>query len=100
VGNLANQAAGAPLGQAAPYLYQLKGSAIYDVTDVTSPFNVADVMFDPPNASVFESANALAAPLGRHDKLRQCVVRKRLFDSLGCVHLRHRFLPEDGSGMG
>ncbi len=60
---IANQAAGAPLGQAAPYLYQLKGSAISDVTDVTSAFNVAGVIFDPPNAPVFESADALAAPL-------------------------------------
>jgi len=60
---IANQAAGAPLGQAAPYLYQLKGSAISDVTAVTSPFNVAGVIFDPPNGAIFESADALARPL-------------------------------------
>jgi hypothetical protein len=57
---IANQAGGVPLDQSAPYLYQLKGSAI---SEVTSLFNVAGVIFDPPNASLFESANALAAPL-------------------------------------
>jgi subtilase family serine protease len=60
---IANQAAGVPLGQAAPYLYQLQGTAITDVTDVSSPFNVAGVIFNPPNPPVFESADALAAPL-------------------------------------
>lgn len=60
---IANQAAGVPLGQAAPYLYSLTGSAITDVTDVSSPFNVAGIIFDPPNPPVFESADTLAAPL-------------------------------------
>jgi subtilase family serine protease len=60
---IANQAAGVPLGQAAPYLYSLTGDAITDVTDVSSPFNVAGIIFDPPNPPVFESADSLAAPL-------------------------------------
>jgi subtilase family serine protease len=60
---IANQAAGTPLGLAAPYMYQLTGTAITDVTDVSSPFNVAGVIFNPPNPPVFESADALAAPL-------------------------------------
>jgi subtilase family serine protease len=61
---IANQAAGVSLGQAAPYLYKLHGGAITDVTDVSSPFNVAGVIFDPPNPAVFESPDSLAAPLG------------------------------------
>lgn len=60
---IANQAAGVPLGQAAPYLYSLTGDAITDVIDVTSPFNVAGIIFDPPNPPTFESADSLAAPL-------------------------------------
>ena len=60
---IANQAAGVSLGQAAPYLYKLHGAAITDVTDRTSPFNVAGVIFDPPNPAVFESPDSLAQPL-------------------------------------
>ncbi len=60
---IANQAAGVPLGQAAPYMYQLKGAAITDVTAISSAFNVAGVIFDPPNPPMFESPDALATPL-------------------------------------
>ena len=60
---IANQAAGVPLGQAAPYLYKLHGNAITDVTNVSSPFNVAGIIFDPPNPPVYESPDSLAAPL-------------------------------------
>jgi subtilase family serine protease len=38
---IANQEAGAPLGQAAQYLYSLPAGAITDVVPVTSPTNVA-----------------------------------------------------------
>src|ERR1039458_7016815 len=60
---IANQAAGVPLGQAAPYLYDLSGSAITDVIALTSLTNVVGVISDPPNPPVYESADALAAPL-------------------------------------
>ncbi|MGA9039830.1 MAG: S53 family peptidase [Terriglobales bacterium] len=60
---IANQAAGVPLGQAAPYLYDLSGKAITDVIDRTSIHNVIGVISDPPNPPVYESADALAAPL-------------------------------------
>lgn len=60
---IANQAAGVPLGQAAPYVYKLSGNAIADVIDVTSPFNVAGIIFDPPNPPLFETPDDLAAPL-------------------------------------
>jgi subtilase family serine protease len=60
---IANQAAGVPLGQAAPYVYKLSGNAITDVTDITSSFNVAGIIFDPPNPPLFETPDDLAAPL-------------------------------------
>ena len=43
---IANQVAGVPLGQAAPYLYKLNSKAITDVIDLTSPFNVAGIIFN------------------------------------------------------
>jgi subtilase family serine protease len=62
---IANQAAGGePLGQAAPILYQLSEGAITDVTDVSSPFNVTGIIRNPPGPPTFESAEALAQPLG------------------------------------
>lgn len=60
---IANQVAGVPLGQAAPYLYKLDSNAISDVTDLTSPFNVSGIIFNPPNPPAFESPDDLAAPL-------------------------------------
>ena len=60
---IANQVAGVPLGQAAPYLYSLTGSAITDVLDVTSIHNVVGVISNPPNPQVYESADDLAGPL-------------------------------------
>jgi subtilase family serine protease len=60
---IANQVAGVPLGQAAPYLYSLNASAITDVIDLTSLHNVVGVITNPPNPPTYESADALAAPL-------------------------------------
>lgn len=63
---IANQAAGAkaPLGNAAPYLYKLTGSAIYDIKPVTSSTNVSGhIYFPPPTPPVYESPAALSAPL-------------------------------------
>jgi subtilase family serine protease len=62
---IANQAAGVPLGQAAPYMYKLHGAAITDVTDLTlvSLLDVFGIVIDPPNPIVIESPNSLAAPL-------------------------------------
>ena len=62
---IANQAAGVPLGQAAPYMYKLHGAAITDVTDLTlvSLLNVFGIVIDPPTPIVIESPNSLAAPL-------------------------------------
>ena len=62
---IANQAAGVPLGEAAPLLYELPAGSILDVVPVTSPFNVTGTIFNPPNPPLFESANALAQPEGK-----------------------------------
>jgi subtilase family serine protease len=62
---IANQAAGVPLGEAAPLLYELPAGSILDVVQVTSPFNVTGTIFNPPNPPLFESANALAQPEGK-----------------------------------
>jgi len=62
---IANQAAGVPLGQAAPLLYELPAGSILDVVQVTSPFNATGTIFNPPNPPLFESANALAQPEGK-----------------------------------
>jgi subtilase family serine protease len=62
---IANQAAGVPLGEAAPLLYELPAGSILDVVPVTSPFNVTGTIFNPPNPPLFESANSLATPEGK-----------------------------------
>jgi len=64
---LANQAAGTPLGQAAPLLYSLPASAIKDVRQLNSPDNVKGTITIPntppkPPTIIHESAKALAAP--------------------------------------
>ena len=63
---IANQAAGAkaPLGNAAPYIYKLSGSAIYDIKPIASSTNVSGhIYFPPPNLPFYESPDALSAPL-------------------------------------
>ncbi len=60
---IANQAAGAPLGQAAPLLYGLPADAISDVTNLSSPNNVSGTIYSPPNPPTPESASDLAQPL-------------------------------------
>jgi subtilase family serine protease len=59
---IANQAAGVPLGQAAPYLYSLDPSAIYDIVPHTSKSNVTGVITDS-NGKTSYSAADLASPL-------------------------------------
>ena len=63
---IANQASGGgPIGQAAPILYELPGSAITDVniSPVSTLLNVTGLIVDPPHAPTFESAAALVEPL-------------------------------------
>ena len=65
---LANQAAGGgPLGQAAPWLYDLPASAIIDVRQISSPNNVKGTITIPntppkPPTIIHENPVALAAP--------------------------------------
>ncbi|MGA2347247.1 MAG: S53 family peptidase, partial [Candidatus Sulfotelmatobacter sp.] len=44
---IANQEAGVPLGQAAPYVYSLPAGAIYDIVPVTSKTNVTASIQEP-----------------------------------------------------
>lgn len=60
---IANQAAGQPLGLAAPVLYDLPSDAITDVIDETSSKNVTGTIYNPPAAPVPVSADDLAGPL-------------------------------------
>jgi subtilase family serine protease len=66
--SIANQAAAneglGPLGNAAPILYELGGSAITDVnlTNWDTLLNVTGTIFNPPSAPSFQSAAALAGP--------------------------------------
>jgi subtilase family serine protease len=62
---IANQAAGGgPIGQAAPVLYELPGSAITDVNlnPISTLLDVTGVVIDPPHAPTFESAAFLGQP--------------------------------------
>ena len=61
---LADQRAGQPLGQAGPLLAKLQasGKSITDVVPVSSPTNVAGIVFDSAG-STYYSASALMAPL-------------------------------------
>jgi subtilase family serine protease len=60
---IANQAAGAPLGQAAPYLYTLPASAIFDITPVSSPTNVTAKYKESATVTDDYTAAELAGPL-------------------------------------
>jgi subtilase family serine protease len=59
---IATQAAGRPLGQAAPHLYKLPPDAITDVRAAESNNNVTGIILDA-GGTAFESAGQLAAPL-------------------------------------
>ena len=61
---IANQKAGVPLGQAAPWLYTLPAGAITDVTPPNPNLNVAGFITQVGGAMTPESAAMLAAPLG------------------------------------
>jgi len=60
---LANQAAGAPLGQAAALLYELPAGAITDIRQIGSATNPSGVITNPPFKPIRESAKSLVQPL-------------------------------------
>ena len=55
---IANQEAGAPLGQAAPYMYSLPAGAVYDIVPVGSKTNVRGSILDTSGATAY-SADAI-----------------------------------------
>jgi subtilase family serine protease len=55
---IANQEAGAPLGNAAPYMYSLPAGAIYDIVPVTSKNNVKGSIVDSSGTTAY-NANAV-----------------------------------------
>ena len=55
---IANQEAGAPLGNAAPYMYSLPAGTIYDIVPVTSKNNVKGSIVDS-NGTTAYNANAV-----------------------------------------
>ncbi len=59
---IANQEAGVPLGQAAPYMYKLPRTAILDIVPVASNTNVTGIVTDSSGSTRY-SAASLAAPL-------------------------------------
>lgn len=59
---IADQKAGKSLGQAAPLLTKLPAGSIHDVVPVSSPTNVAGIVFDSGGAT-FYSSDTLLAPL-------------------------------------
>jgi subtilase family serine protease len=62
---IANQAAKMPLGQAAPYVYNLPASAISDIVQIGSAHNVTGVITLPgnPPTTMVQTADDLAGPL-------------------------------------
>lgn len=60
---IANQVAGKPLGQAAPYLYSLPSHAIMDIVPVGSASNVTGKVTQTNGAVDSYTANELAQPL-------------------------------------
>jgi subtilase family serine protease len=59
---IANQEAGEPLGQAAPYLYSMPASTITDIVPVGSSTNVTGKVVDSAGTTMY-SAASLVAPL-------------------------------------
>jgi hypothetical protein len=53
---IANQEAGAPLGQAAPYLYSMPASTIFDVVPLTSATNVTASIQEPGYTNKYGAA--------------------------------------------
>jgi subtilase family serine protease len=58
---IANQAAGAPLGQAAQYLYSMPAATLTDVVPVASPHNVTATIEDASGAKHYTAAQILGS---------------------------------------
>jgi subtilase family serine protease len=58
---IANQAAGAPLGQAAQYLYSMPAATLTDIVPVASPHNVTATIEDASGTKRYTSAQILGS---------------------------------------
>jgi subtilase family serine protease len=56
---IANQEAGAPLGQAAQYLYSMPAGAINDIVPVSSPTNVSAAIKEPTGVNSYSPSEVL-----------------------------------------
>jgi subtilase family serine protease len=59
---IANQEAGAPLGQAAPYLYSLPAGAVYDIVPVSSKANVTASIQDSNGTTKYTAREVVGGP--------------------------------------
>jgi subtilase family serine protease len=62
---IANQEAGAPLGQAAPYLYSLPAGAVYDIVPVTSKANVSASIQESTGTNKYTAAQVAGVSSGK-----------------------------------
>ncbi len=62
---IANQEAGAPLGQAAPYLYSLPAGAVYDIVPVTSKANVTASIQESTGTNKYTAAEVAGVSSGK-----------------------------------
>ena len=93
---------GQPIGQAAPILYELPDNAITDVhlTHTDTLLNVSGVILNPPAPPTFESAAGLVQPLENTKLFVSALFQKRYIDSLEYLHIRDRFVANDGPWLG
>jgi subtilase family serine protease len=62
---IANQEAGAPLGQAAPYLYSLPAGAVYDIVPLTSKNNVTASIQESTGTNKYTAAEVAGVSSGK-----------------------------------
>jgi hypothetical protein len=56
---IANQEAGAPLGQAAPYVYSMPAGTIYDIVPTGSPTNVTATVKDSSGVTKYNPSEVM-----------------------------------------
>ena len=61
---IANQEAGAPLGQAAPYLYSMPAEAVYDIVPLTSKANVTASIQESTGTNKYTAAQVAGVSSG------------------------------------
>jgi hypothetical protein len=61
---IANQVAGAPLGQAAPYLYSMPAEAVYDIVPLTLKHNVTASIQESTGTNKYTAADVAGVSSG------------------------------------